>query len=80
MRNIPPDPDESISELVEHFFLVNHPGHYLTHQVIIIYNIIHEYSCYDPLFYSRSLSMDSPPCSMVLVFLCLYRCMFHNFG
>ena len=37
MRNIPPDPDESIGELVEHFFLVNHPDHYLTHQVIITY-------------------------------------------
>ncbi|KAG4975528.1 hypothetical protein AAZX31_13G002500 [Glycine max] len=34
VRNIPPDPDESVSELVEHFFLVNHPGHYLTHQVV----------------------------------------------
>ncbi|EES03088.1 calcium permeable stress-gated cation channel 1 isoform X1 [Sorghum bicolor] len=34
VRNIPPDPDESISELVEHFFLVNHPDHYLTHQVV----------------------------------------------
>ncbi|QHO05610.1 Calcium permeable stress-gated cation channel [Arachis hypogaea] len=34
VRNIPPDPDESVSELVEHFFMVNHPGHYLTHQVI----------------------------------------------
>ncbi|RYR11494.1 hypothetical protein Ahy_B04g069016 isoform B [Arachis hypogaea] len=33
VRNIPPDPDESVSELVEHFFMVNHPGHYLTHQV-----------------------------------------------
>ncbi|KAG8045065.1 hypothetical protein GUJ93_ZPchr0008g13787 [Zizania palustris] len=33
VRNIPPDPDESISELVEHFFLVNHPD-YLTHQVV----------------------------------------------
>ncbi|KNA03663.1 hypothetical protein SOVF_207000 [Spinacia oleracea] len=33
-RNIPPDADESISELVEHFFLVNHPDHYLTHQVV----------------------------------------------
>lgn len=33
MRNVPPDPDESVSELVEHFFLVNHPDHYLTHQV-----------------------------------------------
>ncbi|AQK92675.1 Calcium permeable stress-gated cation channel 1 [Zea mays] len=34
VRNIPPDPDESISELVEHFFLVNHPDHYLQHQVV----------------------------------------------
>lgn len=34
MRNVPPDPDESVSELVEHFFLVNHPDHYLTHQVV----------------------------------------------
>ncbi|XP_021303016.1 CSC1-like protein At3g21620 isoform X2 [Sorghum bicolor] len=34
VRNIPPDPDESISELVEHFFLVNHPDHYLRHQVV----------------------------------------------
>uniref|UniRef100_A0A803M1S7 Calcium permeable stress-gated cation channel 1 n=1 Tax=Chenopodium quinoa TaxID=63459 RepID=A0A803M1S7_CHEQI len=34
VRNIPPDADESISELVEHFFLVNHPDHYLTHQVV----------------------------------------------
>ncbi|KAJ0082399.1 hypothetical protein Patl1_09949 [Pistacia atlantica] len=35
VRNVPPDPDESVSELVEHFFLVNHPDHYLTHQVVI---------------------------------------------
>ncbi|XP_044466240.1 CSC1-like protein At3g21620 [Mangifera indica] len=34
VRNVPPDPDESVSELVEHFFLVNHPEHYLTHQVV----------------------------------------------
>ncbi|KAK4284334.1 hypothetical protein QN277_001182 [Acacia crassicarpa] len=34
VRNIPPDPDESVSELVEHFFLVNHPDHYLIHQVV----------------------------------------------
>ncbi|GJM94217.1 hypothetical protein PR202_ga10845 [Eleusine coracana subsp. coracana] len=34
VRNVPPDPDESISELVEHFFLVNHPDHYLTHQAV----------------------------------------------
>ncbi|XP_047095512.1 CSC1-like protein At3g21620 [Lolium rigidum] len=34
VRNIPPDPDESVSELVEHFFLVNHPDHYLKNQVV----------------------------------------------
>ncbi|KAG9447631.1 hypothetical protein H6P81_013759 [Aristolochia fimbriata] len=34
VRNVPPDPDESVTELVEHFFLVNHPDHYLTHQVV----------------------------------------------
>ncbi|XAR53807.1 hypothetical protein NMG60_11022493 [Bertholletia excelsa] len=34
VRNVPRDPDESISETVEHFFLVNHPDHYLTHQVV----------------------------------------------
>ncbi|XP_010252492.1 PREDICTED: calcium permeable stress-gated cation channel 1 [Nelumbo nucifera] len=34
VRNVPPDPDESVSELVEHFFLVNHPDHFLTHQVV----------------------------------------------
>ncbi|TYK09588.1 calcium permeable stress-gated cation channel 1 isoform X1 [Cucumis melo var. makuwa] len=34
VRNVPPDPDESVSELVEHFFLVNHPDHYLTHQIV----------------------------------------------
>ncbi|KAK9139612.1 hypothetical protein Scep_009293 [Stephania cephalantha] len=34
VRNIPPDPDESVSEHVEHFFCVNHPDHYLTHQVV----------------------------------------------
>lgn len=34
VRNVPPDPDESVSELVEHFFLVNHRDHYLTHKVV----------------------------------------------
>lgn len=34
VRNVPSDPDESVSELVEHFFLVNHRDHYLTHQVV----------------------------------------------
>lgn len=40
VRNVPPDPDESVSELVEHFFLVNHPDHYLTHQVVCNANIL----------------------------------------
>ncbi|KAJ7296905.1 hypothetical protein O6H91_Y092800 [Diphasiastrum complanatum] len=31
---IPPDPDESISLHVEHFFRVNHPDYYLSHQVV----------------------------------------------
>ncbi|KAL8462685.1 hypothetical protein ACS0TY_033636 [Phlomoides rotata] len=35
VRNVPPDADESVSESVEHFFLVNHPDHYLSHQVVI---------------------------------------------
>ncbi|KAL3627421.1 Calcium permeable stress-gated cation channel 1 [Castilleja foliolosa] len=35
VKNVPPDADESVSESVEHFFLVNHPDHYLTHQVVI---------------------------------------------
>ncbi|KAJ4829129.1 hypothetical protein Tsubulata_011814 [Turnera subulata] len=34
VRNVPPDPDESVSEHVEHFFCVNHPEQYLTHQVV----------------------------------------------
>ncbi|KAF7154338.1 hypothetical protein RHSIM_Rhsim01G0276000 [Rhododendron simsii] len=34
VRNVPPDPDESVSEHVEHFYCVNHPDHYLTHQIV----------------------------------------------
>ncbi|KAK1420504.1 hypothetical protein QVD17_22155 [Tagetes erecta] len=34
VRNVPSDPDESLSEHVEHFFRVNHPGQYLTHKVV----------------------------------------------
>ncbi|XP_031262131.1 CSC1-like protein At4g02900 [Pistacia vera] len=34
VRNIPPDQDESVTEHVQHFFCVNHPDHYLTHQVV----------------------------------------------
>ncbi|KAA3475019.1 CSC1-like protein isoform X1 [Gossypium australe] len=32
VRNVPPDPDETVSEHIEHFFRVNHPDSYLTHQ------------------------------------------------
>ncbi|RVX20822.1 CSC1-like protein [Vitis vinifera] len=32
VRNVPPDPDESVSEHIEHFFCVNHPDYYLTHR------------------------------------------------
>ncbi|KAB1201003.1 putative membrane protein C24H6.13 [Morella rubra] len=42
VRNVPPDPDESVNELVEHFFLVNHPEHYLTHQVVYNANKLSE--------------------------------------
>ncbi|KAL3621777.1 hypothetical protein CASFOL_034437 [Castilleja foliolosa] len=42
VRNVPPDPDESVSELVEHFFMVNHPNHYLTNQVVINANKLAE--------------------------------------
>ncbi|XP_026408256.1 calcium permeable stress-gated cation channel 1-like [Papaver somniferum] len=34
VRNVPSDPDETVGELVEHFFLVNHPDNYLTNQVV----------------------------------------------
>ncbi|KAJ0250164.1 CSC1-like protein [Hirschfeldia incana] len=34
VRNVPPDTDESVNEHVEHFFCVNHPDHYLCHQVV----------------------------------------------
>ncbi|XP_061341346.1 CSC1-like protein At4g02900 [Gastrolobium bilobum] len=34
VRNVPPDPDESVSEHIEHFFCVNHPDHYLMHEVV----------------------------------------------
>ncbi|KAJ4813474.1 ERD (early-responsive to dehydration stress) family protein [Rhynchospora pubera] len=33
VRNVPPDPDESVSEHVQHFFSVNHRD-YLSHQVV----------------------------------------------
>ncbi|XP_014495664.1 CSC1-like protein At4g02900 [Vigna radiata var. radiata] len=34
VRNVPPDTDESVTEHIEHFFCVNHPDHYLMHQVV----------------------------------------------
>ncbi|KAL9269318.1 CSC1-like protein, partial [Drosera capensis] len=35
VRNVPPDPDESVSDYVEHSFRVNHHDHYLLHRVCI---------------------------------------------
>ncbi|XP_063949304.1 CSC1-like protein At4g02900 isoform X2 [Daucus carota subsp. sativus] len=40
VRNVPPDPDESVTEHIEHFFCVNHPDHYLTHQVVYDANLL----------------------------------------
>lgn len=34
VKNIPVDPDETASLHVEHFFRVNHPDYYLTHQMV----------------------------------------------
>ncbi|CAN4098199.1 unnamed protein product [Withania somnifera] len=42
VRNVPPDPDESVSEHVEHFFRVNHSDHYLSHQVVYNANKLSE--------------------------------------
>ncbi|XP_059300916.1 CSC1-like protein At4g02900 isoform X2 [Lycium ferocissimum] len=42
VRNVPPDPDESVNEHVEHFFRVNHPDHYLGHQVVYNANKVAE--------------------------------------
>ncbi|KAG6722229.1 hypothetical protein I3842_03G150400 [Carya illinoinensis] len=67
VRNVPPDPDESVDELVEHFFLVNHPEHYLTYQVVYnanrLSNLVKEkeklqnWLDYYQLKYSRNQSM-----------------------
>ncbi|KAB2057389.1 hypothetical protein ES319_A11G164900v1 [Gossypium barbadense] len=42
VRNVPPDPDESVTDLVQHFFLVNHPHHYLSHQLVYDANKLSE--------------------------------------
>ncbi|KAD5316737.1 hypothetical protein R6Q59_031899 [Mikania micrantha] len=34
VRNVPSDPDESVSEHVDHFFRVNHPDQYFLHKVV----------------------------------------------
>ncbi|XP_047310483.1 calcium permeable stress-gated cation channel 1-like [Impatiens glandulifera] len=34
VRNVPPDSNESVKECVEHFFMVNHPDHYICNQVV----------------------------------------------
>ncbi|CAM8891042.1 unnamed protein product [Rhodiola kirilowii] len=66
VRNVPPDPDEMVNQLVEHFFLVNHPDHFLTHQVVYNANNLSEFVCekkklrnwldYYQRKYSRNLS------------------------
>ncbi|TYJ09853.1 hypothetical protein E1A91_A11G167800v1 [Gossypium mustelinum] len=42
VRNVPPYPDESVTDLVQHFFLVNHPHHYLSHQLVYNANKLSE--------------------------------------
>ncbi|GLT33550.1 hypothetical protein SLA2020_081260 [Shorea laevis] len=66
VRNVPPDPDESVSESVEHFFLVNHGDNYLTQQVVYNANKLaklvkkmsrmHNWLDYYQLKYSRNSS------------------------
>lgn len=51
MRNVPPDPDETVSEHVEHFFAVNHRDHYLSHQVI-------NFAIFNPLWTSALLFVE----------------------
>ncbi|XP_031260076.1 calcium permeable stress-gated cation channel 1-like [Pistacia vera] len=34
VRNVPPEQDKSVSEVVERFFLENHPDHYLKHESV----------------------------------------------
>ncbi|KAD4584476.1 hypothetical protein E3N88_22093 [Mikania micrantha] len=47
VRNVPPDADESVSEHVEHFFCVNHPDHYLSHQACIFFEELILYVVYN---------------------------------
>ncbi|KAE8711365.1 CSC1-like protein [Hibiscus syriacus] len=42
VRNVQPDPHESVTDLVEHFFLVNHPDHYLSQRVVYNANKLSE--------------------------------------
>eukprot|EP00850_Spirogloea_muscicola_P008191 SM000043S15819 [mRNA] locus=s43:323436:330226:+ [translate_table: standard] len=35
VRQVPPDPHETVSWHVQHFFRVNHPDHYLLHQPVL---------------------------------------------
>ncbi|VVB07779.1 unnamed protein product [Arabis nemorensis] len=80
VRNVPPDPDESVSELVEHFFLVNHPDHYLTHQVVCNANKLADlvnkrkklqnWLDYYQLKYSRNNSQIRPMAKLGCLGLC----------
>ncbi|KAL1198988.1 Protein OSCA1 [Cardamine amara subsp. amara] len=80
VRNVPPDPDETVTELVEHFFLVNHPDHYLTHQVVFNANKLADlvnkrkklqnWLDYYQLRYSRNNSQTRPIATLGCLGLC----------
>jgi hypothetical protein len=50
VRNVPPDMDESVSEHIEHFFCVNHPDHYLMHQVCCVVTTTNSVPNMKPVF------------------------------
>jgi hypothetical protein len=50
VRNVPPDMDESVSEHIEHFFCVNHPDHYLMHQVCCLVTTTNSVPNMKPVF------------------------------
>jgi hypothetical protein len=52
VRQVPRDPNVSVGLEIEHFFRENHPEHYCTHQVLILY-----LSLFTPVFlYSSALT------------------------
>ncbi|KAE8654910.1 Calcium permeable stress-gated cation channel 1 [Hibiscus syriacus] len=58
VRNVPPDPHESVTELVEHFFLVNHPDHYLSQRVVYNANKLSELTGFLGLWGNRVDAID----------------------